>query len=44
MGQMLYVSPSRDLVVTAFATWVDGDILGNIPFARALAKSGMFGA
>jgi len=42
MGQMLYVSPSRDLLVTAFATGAEGDVLGNIAYARALAKSGLF--
>ena len=44
MGQMLYVSPSRDLVVTAFATGTEGDAQANIAYARALAKSGLFAA
>jgi CubicO group peptidase (beta-lactamase class C family) len=44
MGQMLYVSPSRDLVVAAFATGMEDVVLANIAFARALAKAGNLAA
>lgn len=39
MGQGLYVSPSRDLVIAYFSTNINSDIMG---YLRALIRSGLF--